>query len=409
MTRVPFKRRAHAVVAVAVLLTAALGTVAATVVLDRAVSVAVHGLASGTPSADAVAGLQWERRAARWTLLLAAGATVLLVIGASVAALHLAVVSPLERAVRAAATDPALPRPTGDDVQWLADAVQTYRRALQAEQVGAASRLHAARGLVEDGEVARVHLELSDRLALVGRVGMGIAHEVGGPLALLHASIEHLRNLERAGSDVATRLACLDQMEAATARIGTMLQDLSEPGLVRIRGEDRPCDALAVALRVEDLALRHPRGRTLDLAVVAAADQHPADTSASHLEQVLLNLILNAADATSRVGRVRVQVERAGPFLCLHVDDDGPGVPVELRERIFEELFTTKLSGPGTAPQTGWGLGLAVSRRTIEAYGGTLAVGVAPDLGGARFTVRVPVAAAQRAGTGAGTHSGGRA
>ncbi|MSP91843.1 MAG: HAMP domain-containing histidine kinase [Myxococcales bacterium] len=393
---ISLRRRSHAALAGAVLLTALLSTAAAVFVLDRAVGAGVHALATGTPSADAVVGLELERRAARWVLVMAAGASALIALGVAVAGLHLWVVSPLERTVRAAAADPALPRPTGDEVQWLAEALQTYRRALQAEQVGAASRLEAARGLVEDGEVARVHLELSDRLALVGRVGMGIAHEVGSPLALLQGSIEHLRNLDAAGAPVAAHVACLDQMDAAVARIGTMLQDLSEPGLVRTRGEDQPCDALAVASRVEEVALRHPRARTLDLGVDATGDPHLADVSASHLEQVLLNLILNAADATQRAGQVRLRLSREGAFVCVHVDDDGPGVPAALRERVFEELFTTKSGGPGTAAQAGWGLGLAVSRRTIEAYGGTLHVGEAPGLGGARFTVRVPGSAAQR-------------
>ena len=89
-----------------------------------------------------------------------------------------------------------------------------------------------------------------------------------------------------------------------------------------------------------------------------------------------------------REGDLAIHVSRDGPWQIVDVDDTGPGVPVELRERIFEPLFSTQPDStrPG---QSGWGLGLAISRRTVASYGGSLTVSEGA-LGGARFRLRLP-------------------
>ena len=131
-----------------------------------------------------------------------------------------------------------------------------------------------------------------------------------------------------------------------------------------------------------------------DLALICQVPGQPVvvDASASHLEQVLLNLILNASDALQGEGQVRVSIDggTGGPVLV--VDDNGPGVAPADRDRIFEPFYTGK-------PGSGWGLGLAVSRRMVAQYGGTLRVGDAPG-GGARFEVALPMLQASPATAG---------
>lgn len=110
------------------------------------------------------------------------------------------------------------------------------------------------------------------------------------------------------------------------------------------------------------------------------------------LERALANLLRNGAQAasdgrTARGGRLRLSWEVDGGDVALIVDDDGPGVPDEVRGRIFEPFFTTKTIGEGT------GLGLAVVHGIAEAEGGSVEVGDSP-LGGARFVIRLPVAEA---------------
>jgi C4-dicarboxylate-specific signal transduction histidine kinase len=107
------------------------------------------------------------------------------------------------------------------------------------------------------------------------------------------------------------------------------------------------------------------------------------------LGQVLLNLLLNAADAIEDAklqdGRVAVRVEVVGERVRVMVEDNGPGIQAENLSRLFTTFFTTKAPGKGT------GLGLALSRQYVESFGGTLHAENRPE-GGARFTVELPVA-----------------
>jgi len=106
------------------------------------------------------------------------------------------------------------------------------------------------------------------------------------------------------------------------------------------------------------------------------------------LSQVLLNLFENARDAVGGEGQVRVQtrVSRPGRAISLVVEDSGPGIPTEVRDRIFTPYFTTKHESGGS------GLGLAIVHRIVTDHGGRIAVGSSP-LGGARFLVELPLAA----------------
>ena len=104
------------------------------------------------------------------------------------------------------------------------------------------------------------------------------------------------------------------------------------------------------------------------------------------VSQVLMNLFANALDAVASLGSsgvVRVTTETGPDAVAVVVEDNGPGVPLELRPRIFEPFFTTK--------DTGTGLGLSISHEVVDRHRGSLAVDCSA-LGGARFTVRLPLA-----------------
>ena len=108
------------------------------------------------------------------------------------------------------------------------------------------------------------------------------------------------------------------------------------------------------------------------------------------MTQVLLNLLLNAADAAAGKGAIAVTVAVDADAVSIHVDDSGPGISQQAAERIFDPFFTTKEPGQGT------GLGLAVCDRMVATAGGDLRYEPGP-LGGARFTVLVPRAPEQSA------------
>jgi signal transduction histidine kinase len=111
-----------------------------------------------------------------------------------------------------------------------------------------------------------------------------------------------------------------------------------------------------------------------------------------HLVQVLLNLLLNAADACGPGGHVSVRAKPSGEGVLMTVEDDGPGVPADVRSRLFEPFATTKDVGKGT------GLGLAVCRGLVEASGGTIDLD-ATHMAGARFVVLLRSAPVTRPNT----------
>jgi signal transduction histidine kinase len=123
------------------------------------------------------------------------------------------------------------------------------------------------------------------------------------------------------------------------------------------------------------------RGRGVTTEVALPAELPPLRASAGRLSQVLVNLLLNAADATGGAGRVRVEARAGGDAVVIAVADDGPGVPEEARARLFEPFFSTKETGKGT------GLGLSISLAIVERWGGTIRL--APSERGARFEVRL--------------------
>jgi two-component system, NtrC family, sensor kinase len=125
------------------------------------------------------------------------------------------------------------------------------------------------------------------------------------------------------------------------------------------------------------------RGVNLEFQPLSAGICVPID--AAGLTQVLLNLLLNAADAVAGRGRIKVGAEVDRERVRVDIEDSGPGVPDELKTRIFEPFFSTKPAGQGT------GLGLAVCESIVTAAGGEIVVGRGA-LGGARFSVILPVA-----------------
>ena len=113
-------------------------------------------------------------------------------------------------------------------------------------------------------------------------------------------------------------------------------------------------------------------------------DEHAmwVEADRGRLEQVLMNLLLNAGDAMGGQGHVRLSAEESGPYWNLHLEDSGPGIPEEALPHLFDPFFTTKEEGVGT------GLGLAISRRIINSCGGDIHARNT-ESSGARFTVRL--------------------
>lgn len=230
---------------------------------------------------------------------------------------------------------------------------------------------------------AREELLQSERLAAVGRLAAGVAHEVGNPLGAITGYAELARSRVEQGGDPAQTADYLGRISAEVRRIDLIVRDLldfARPARLEL-GPVQVAAALEAALR---LARVQARFRNVAVATALPADLPPARADTRRLVQVFLNLLLNAADAMGGEGEVRISGRAAPGWVELEVADEGPGVAPETLSKIFEPFFTTKPPGEGS------GLGLAVCHGIVESFGGTIRAENRER--GARFRVRLPAA-----------------
>jgi signal transduction histidine kinase len=240
-------------------------------------------------------------------------------------------------------------------------------------------------------DLSRAHSRLaqSERLASVGRLAAGLAHEIGNPLSAILGFQELLL---QGGLEPQEEREFLERMKRETERIHRVLRDMldfARPAVASMPGDVEPPGSVSEAVG-DVLALMKPQKVFRDIVVNAEipGDLPRISLASPRIVQVLLNLVLNAADAVPREGgRITLRAARApGDRVRLIVEDNGPGIAAEIRDRVFEPFVTTKEPGKGT------GLGLAVCLGLVEAAGGTLAV-EASDTGGARFVIELPAEA----------------
>jgi signal transduction histidine kinase len=225
-----------------------------------------------------------------------------------------------------------------------------------------------------------------DRLAGLGGLVAEIVHEVRNPLVSIKTFLDLLP--ERL-DDPDFRGEFLEVARDEMRRIERLLDLVLDHARPRRAEAEAPQEARRgaapdEAIRAVARLLAHrAAARGVRLEAHAAAGLPAAAIAPDALRQVLLNLAVNAIEATPADGDVRLSARALGRALELRVEDRGPGVPAELRRRIFEPFFSTRRERPG-------GLGLAISRRIVEEAGGTLVAGARPG-GGSCFRVRLPL------------------
>ena len=221
------------------------------------------------------------------------------------------------------------------------------------------------------------------KLAVLGQLSAGISHELNQPLAALQTFADNATALLARGrhGEVAENLQMISELVGRTGRIVRQLKSFAR------READTP-QAVNVASTIEHaLLIVEPRRREI-AAQIAISPFAPALTvtaEAGRLEQVLVNLLLNALDAMHDrpAPRVELAVRDETGQVVIEIRDHGPGIPDEVRGHLFEPFYTTKPAGAGL------GLGLAISLTIVESYGGTLAARNAAD-GGAVFILTLP-------------------
>jgi PAS domain S-box-containing protein len=292
---------------------------------------------------------------------------------------------------------------------WVASAVHEEEHGALSAIVVIADRTEARR--------LEIELRHAQKLEAIGRLAAGVAHELNTPIQFIGDNIDFLGDAATqllvavtaandgnasdisAGRQSAVAALELDYLAAeipeavrqtrdGVVRVATIVQALKSFAHPPAPGQ-QPAD-LNRAL-TDTLTVARSELRRVDRIVTDLGELPPVICSAGDLNQVLLNLLVNAADATAETqtpdapGQITVRSRQAGDQVVIEISDTGPGIPDELRDRIYEPFFTTKPVGRGT------GQGLALARNVIvERHDGTLGYTSIPGRG-TTFTITLPV------------------
>ncbi|QNI34054.1 PAS domain S-box protein [Alloacidobacterium dinghuense] len=256
------------------------------------------------------------------------------------------------------------------------DFIYDDRAPQQRQGLGALLTLHD----IESVQEIESELELSRRMAAIGRLTSGVGHEVKNPINAIVVHLELLRNKMNAQDSPAFRH--LDVIQNEIQRLDRVVQtlvDFSRPVELKLHDQDlrRIVNAVLMLASVE-----------LETRGVRVVNESPArpvivKVDADLMQQALLNVVLNGAQAMADGGTLRVRLTEDPRWVFLSVSDEGEGIPDDIRSKIFNLYFTTKKEGSG--------IGLAMTYRIIQLHNGQ--VDVESHVGqGTTFTLKIPVA-----------------
>jgi signal transduction histidine kinase len=276
-------------------------------------------------------------------------------------------------------TDTRLPVTRRDQLGVAAAAFNDTARQLGTARAGLIAE--SARALDLERQVQR-----AARLAVAGKLASGLAHEVGTPLNIISGHAEMALKEVPAGTPLSKDLeVIIAQIDRIKGIINSLLDTVRPQAPVPC-----PCDIESVVHAVLPLFRHAARARGVTLSSTIATGLPKVICDVGQLQQVVINLITNALDATPGRGRVVIeatpQAASRGPGVCITVTDTGHGIPAKTLPRVFEPFFTTKPRGEGT------GLGLAISRDIVVAQGGDIRI-VSEEGRGTTVVIWLPEAA----------------
>lgn len=315
------------------------------------------------------------------------------------------------------------PRTTAGEIDRLAKALGRLANTLRDKEAVGKRQMTRLERINKELKEAHDQLMHSDRLAYVGRVAAGMAHEVGNPLGAIFGYLEILREAELGDEDAGV----VERIEAEIKRIDRTMRELLDFSRIK-PAMAKEVDLLTLVAETVEL-MKSQRGLDqVRVEIVPAADLPPVRLDPEQFKQATLNLLLNAADAMQNEGLITVTAEtfafermelledrlpgapteaevpftdccrrgivlsdRIGPVegtptVRLHITDSGPGMPVDVLEHVLDPFYTTKPQGKGT------GLGLAICQRIVSAAGGLMRIESRPGVG-TRVSLVYPVTA----------------
>lgn len=270
----------------------------------------------------------------------------------------------------------------------------THVAAVAAQSVGQLEKIERVKGVIfvfgsgalfyalalyflGRAERQREAIVAAEHRSLSGLFAASVAHDINNVAMIARLSAELLASPTTEG---AVKTQAEEGLRDALVRLGSLSQRLMTLGRDGQPGVKRERDLVAAVERAVGLARRHESLRRCRITTV-----HPPSLlmpfDEALVDRVLLNLLLNAAEATRRSGRIEVRLHADDEAAVVEVHDNGPGVPDEMRDEIFDPFFTSKAGGLG--------LGLMSVRLCADAHGGSISVGRS-DLGGAAFALRLP-------------------
>lgn len=312
-----------------------------------------------------------RRRAVEMRNFVVAGMALLLSLGIGFGVtLATQVIQPIRRLSAAAAGADGQDGQRENEMKQLSRSVHGL-----IENVGATKR---------ELEQSREMLEHSEKMALLGKLSTEVAHSIRNPLTSIKM---RLFSLQRSLDLNENQKEDIEVVSEEMRRLDNIVRNFLE--------FSRPPKLKMQSVRISDLmsmtlALLHHRLKIAGVVVERRTqeDLPPVNADPELLKEVLVNFIVNACDAMDdKGGKIRIQemeavAEHVGRAVVVRIQDTGPGVPEEIRDRVLEPFFTTKAEGTG--------LGLSIARRIIEEHGGRIDLS-SPDSGGATFSISIPI------------------
>jgi two-component system, NtrC family, sensor histidine kinase PilS len=348
----------------------------------------LDNIRSGVVTMDAGGVLRYSNQAASALL----GLDLAPMIGRSISA-ELGRAAPglliaLERAIRTRTrTSRAEALVTLEDHQLQLGITVTYLRGEEADAIRSATAIFS--DISDQKRLEDLHVR-AGQLEAVSELAASLAHEIKNPLASIRSAVEQLGRMPAADEDTGalTRLVVRE-----SDRLSRLLSEFLDFARVRVT-RVTPLDLAALVKDTMNLVAAHPdRSQSTQLLFESDTTAQTIDGDSDLLHRAIFNLVLNAAQALGENGTVRVSLRAEttdtvpggvlpeSGAVRLVIEDDGPGMPADVRDRIFTPFFTTKPRGSG--------LGLPVVHRAIEAHRGVVLVDSSPG-SGTRFTIILP-------------------